>query len=52
VAECAAELERSATGQGDPEAITRLTDELLKLCRSSSNPLSIGKAEKPPSVAA
>jgi diguanylate cyclase (GGDEF)-like protein/putative nucleotidyltransferase with HDIG domain len=52
VAECATELERSATGQGDVEQIVRLTDELLKLCRASQPPMSIGKAEIPPSAAA
>jgi diguanylate cyclase (GGDEF)-like protein/putative nucleotidyltransferase with HDIG domain len=52
VAECAMELERSVTGQGDVEQITRLTDELLKLCRSSNGAMSIGKAEIPPSAAA
>lgn len=52
VAECASELERSATGQGDPEAITRLTDELLKLCRSSNGSMSFSKSEIPPSKAA
>ncbi len=54
VAECAAELERSATGHGDPEQIARLTEELLKLCRSGQSPMSLtlGKAEIPPSQAA
>src|SRR5207245_2742340 len=45
VAECAAELERSATGHGDVEQINRLTDELLKLCRSSQSPMSLTKSE-------
>src|SRR5207248_2882284 len=52
VAECAAEMERCATGQGDPEQIGRLGDDLLKLCRSSQGGMSISKAETPPSVAA
>src|SRR5215204_1388961 len=53
VAECATELEKSATGQGDPEQISRLTDELLKMCRSSHNPMMIGAGrEIPPSQAA
>jgi hypothetical protein len=54
VAEAAAELERSATGHGDVEQIARLTEELLKLCRSGQSPmsLSIGKVEIPPSAAA
>jgi hypothetical protein len=52
VAECATELERCATGQGDPEQIGRLTEDLLKMCRSSQSPMSIGKAEILPSKAA
>jgi diguanylate cyclase (GGDEF)-like protein/putative nucleotidyltransferase with HDIG domain len=54
VAECAMELERSATGQGDPEQIARLTEELLKLCRAGQAPLSmaIGRADFGASAAA
>jgi len=54
VSECAAELERSATGQGDPEQINRLTEELLKLCRSGQSPMSmmIGRSEISSSAAA
>ena len=40
VADTAMELQKSATGNGDPEQITRLTDELLKLCRSNQLPPS------------
>jgi hypothetical protein len=51
---CATELERSATGQGDPEQIARLTEELLKLCRSGQSPMNmmIGKGEFGVSAAA
>jgi len=51
VAQCAGEIEKSTNGQGDPEQISRLSDDLLRLCRSSQGGMSIGKAEMP-SVAA
>jgi hypothetical protein len=52
VAECAGELEHCATGQGDPEQIARLTDDLLRLCRSSHGAMTLGRSDTPPSVAA
>jgi diguanylate cyclase (GGDEF)-like protein/putative nucleotidyltransferase with HDIG domain/PAS domain S-box-containing protein len=52
VAECANEVQRAATGSGDVEQIRRLTDDLLKLCRSSPQPMTPAKAEIRPSAAA